>query len=201
VLPFAVTHPDYTRLEVHVLLEKFGLAAPYFICPNQFWKHKNQIVVLEAVCQLKNKGIDVTVAFTGKTEDYRNPGYYDGLKDYVEANKLRDRVRFLGFIDRLEQLQLMKYSLAIIQPSHFEGWSTVVEDAKAMNKALIVSNINVHREQLGGSSAFFFDPSNASDLSMLMERILEMQALAPLFENYNYDQNIREFGRNFLKIS
>ncbi len=46
--------------------------------------------------------------------------------------------RFLGFIDRGEQLQLMKNSIAIVQPSLFEGWSTVVEDTKAMQSCNII---------------------------------------------------------------
>jgi len=41
----------------------------------------------------------------------------------------------------------MKKSIAIIQPSLFEGWSTVVEDAKSLGKNIIVSDINVHIEQ------------------------------------------------------
>lgn len=200
VIPFAVTHPGYSHLIITDLLGKFGLKQPYFICPNQFWKHKNQIVVLKAICQLKDQGINVTVAFTGKAEDYRNPGYYEGLKNFVKEHQLDAQTKFLGFINRSEQLQLMKNSLAIIQPSLFEGWSTVVEDAKAMNKSLIVSDISVHKEQLLYSSALFFDPLNASDLSSAMERALNMQTLPPLFENYSYDQNVKEFGRKFLKI-
>ena len=37
----------------------------------------------------------------------------------------------------MDQLRLMKESLGVIQPSLFEGWSTVIEDAKALNKKSI----------------------------------------------------------------
>jgi glycosyltransferase involved in cell wall biosynthesis len=201
VLPFAVTHPDYEQVEISSLLEKFSLPARYFICPNQFWKHKNQIVILQALNELKNKGIDLTVAFTGKTEDYRNPGCYRELKSFVDEHHLTDQIRFLGFIDRAEQLQLINNAVAIIQPSLFEGWSTVVEDAKALNKLLIVSSIDVHKEQLIDSSALFFDPLNPGELSRVLEQTLHYQSPPVLFDNNTYDQNIMEFGRNFLKIS
>jgi hypothetical protein len=56
----------------------------------------------------------------------------------------------------------MNHALAIIQPSLFEGWSTVVEDVKAMNQHIIVSDLNVHRDQLG-VQAFYFNPNNENE--------------------------------------
>lgn len=201
VMPFAVTHPDFTQLDIHLLLKKFDLPARYFICPNQFWKHKNQIIVLKAVKLLKDKGINLTVAFTGNTEDYRNPDYFMQLKAYLAENNLGEQINFLGFIDRAEQLQLMNNSAAIIQPSLFEGWSTVVEDAKAMNKFLLVSGINVHREQLSDSAAEFFDPLNAADLANAMEKTYLQNTPPSLYLKNTYEKNVHAFAANFLEIS
>jgi glycosyltransferase involved in cell wall biosynthesis len=200
VLPFAVTHPKYQQLDMVTLLARHGLPEHYLICPNQFWKHKNQLTVLKAVNQLKKQGVNVVVAFTGNTRDYRNPDYFPGLQQYVKENQLDDNIRFLGFIDRLEQLQLMAKSAAIIQPSLFEGWSTVVEDAKAMNKFLIVSNIEIHREQLVNSSAMFFDPLNEQQLADILSKVNNQTTVPELFQQYNYQENIKTFGRDFLTI-
>jgi len=200
VMPFAVTHPNYSNLSMSSLLQKHHLPEKYFICPNQFWAHKNQFIVLKAIKILKDKGIDIIVGFTGNTKDFRNPDYFAGLKQFVKKNDIGEQVKFLGFIDRLEQLQLMKHAVAIIQPSLFEGWSTVVEDAKAMNKSLIVSNINVHREQLINSSARFFDPLNEKDLAAALEWANDHPSLPVLYEEYDYKENIKAFGKNFLNI-
>lgn len=35
----------------------------------------------------------------------------------------------------------------MVQPSLFEGWSTVVEDARALGKTIVLSDIDVHLEQ------------------------------------------------------
>ena len=201
VLPFAVTHPNYSHLNVTSLLKKYSLPEHYFICPNQFWKHKNQIIVLKAVNELKNKGVNLTVAFTGNTADYRNPDYFLELKNFVKKHDLSSHIKFLGFIDRMEQLHLMNNSIAIIQPSLFEGWSTVVEDAKSMNKFLIVSNIDIHKEQLINSTALFFDPLNNQELGDSMEKVYHQKLLPGLFEENSYKKNVKEFGSNFLKIS
>jgi hypothetical protein len=85
------------------------------------------------------------------------------VKYYIHLNDLHDNIRILGYMDRVEQLCIMKHSIAIIQPSLFEGWSTVVEDAKALNKYVLLSNLDVHREQIS-INASFFDPFNKEDL-------------------------------------
>ncbi|SDI22293.1 glycosyltransferase [Mucilaginibacter sp. P25] len=200
VLPFAVAHPPYQDINIKLLLEKYQLPARYFICPNQFWKHKNQMVVLKAVKELKAEGIEITVAFTGNTNDYRNPHYFTEMKAFVEDNNIGNNVKFLGFIDRRDQLQLMNNAIAIIQPSLFEGWSTVVEDAKLMNKFLLVSDIEIHREQLVNSSARFFDPYNVNQLAQLLQQFSEHRSPPLLFENNTYHESVEKFGRTFLQI-
>jgi glycosyltransferase involved in cell wall biosynthesis len=201
VLPFAVTHPVYRNLAIGPLLKKFDLPDIYFLCPNQFWKHKNQLMVIQAVHRLKDNGTSITVAFTGNTADLRNPEYFTELNTYVQQNNLTDNIRFLGFIKREEQLQLMNNAVAIIQPSLFEGWSTVVEDAKSMNKALIVSDIEVHREQLVDSSARFFAPRDVEDLVSKLESAISARPLPPLCGNPDYQLNIKNFGSGFLRIA
>jgi glycosyltransferase involved in cell wall biosynthesis len=144
----------------------------------------------------ENHSLDFEVVFTGKEFDFRSPDYTTHLKNYVEQNGLSPYVKFLGFIDRKEQLQLMNHALAIIQPSLFEGWSTVVEDAKAMNQFLLVSDIPVHREQLK-QQAYFFNPQESQDLINLLLRYLDEM---PTKQGQSYHVSIEQFARNFLSI-
>jgi glycosyltransferase involved in cell wall biosynthesis len=195
VVPFAVTHPSFLHLDIKAVKEKYNIQGEYFISPNQFWIHKNHRVVIDAVKILRDKGTHVCVAFTGKPHDPRAPRYFDDLKEYVQENKLEKNILFLGFIDRTEQLCLMKNANAVIQPSMFEGWSTVVEDAKAMEQVIIASNIAVHKEQLK-DDAFFFDMHDAKTLADIIEKVnLEK----PHFNSTNYQTNIEFFATCFLK--
>lgn len=197
VLNFAVTHPNYKNLDISKLFEKYNIDKPYFFAPNQFWKHKNQMVVLNAINFLKAYGVnDFIVAFSGKEFDGENAGYFISLKKYVEDNNISDQVRFLGFIDRKEQLKLMENAIAIIQPSLFEGWSTVVEDAKAMNQYVIASNLNVHIEQLK-NNVRFFNPNDALELSDILKSNLIKKNIVV---KYDYEDNIFKFSEDFMKI-
>lgn len=195
VVNFAVTHPVYNILDIDFLKSKYKIHAKYLISPNQFWKHKNHKVAIDAVKLLKEKGHNVLLVFTGKEHDYRNPTYTDEIKNYVKENNLEEHILFLGFIDRAEQLQLMNNAEAVIQPSLFEGWSTVVEDAKAMNQYVIASNIDVHKEQLNKNCSFF-NPLNPAEL---VDKILERERKVIDRSNNDYSSYIKKFAEAFLK--
>lgn len=198
VLKFAVTHPDFQKIDISILRNKFGIIGNYFFSPNQFWAHKNHIVVLQAITILKHEmKRPVLVVFSGKQEDYRNPQYFPGLQKYISDNNISDCVKFLGFIDREEQLQIMNNSVAVIQPSLFEGWSTVVEDAKAMGQHVIVSDIPVHREQIT-ENATFFNPHEPADLAAKVMTVISTPPVKTNVSAYHY--NVKTFGGSFLKI-
>lgn len=196
VLPFAVTHPEYKSLDIEELRKKYDLPDKYFFSPNQFWVHKNQIVILKAIARLKDKYPNIVVAFTGKEYDNRNPGYFKGLKDFISKEGIEKNIKFLGFIDRDDQLKLMSCAEAVIQPSLFEGWSTVVEDAKAMNQNMIASNLDVHNEQLL-DTASFFDPKNEKELEEKMIYHWENNLQKP---DYRYSNRVKDFGEKFVNI-
>lgn len=196
VLNFAVTHPSIEHLDKSVILKKFSIDRPYFFAPNQFWAHKNHKAILEALVELKVHHPDILVVFSGKESDYRNPNYFSSIKQFVAVNNLDQHVLFLGFIDREEQLLLIKESMGIIQPSLFEGWSTVVEDAKAFNKFVIASNLEVHKEQLN-QNYLLFDPHKKEDLILQILNFIEHR---PIIIACNYSQNVKKFGQDFMKI-
>lgn len=144
-----------------------GIPENYYMVCNQFWPHKNHLVVLKAMALLLARKEPVHVVFTGKYDDLRNKAYVDELQNYIAENGLQPFVTLTGFISRAEQTLLMQNARAMIQPSFFEGWSTVIEDAKALNKFLIVSDISINREQVS-ESVLFFTPSDESALAAHM---------------------------------
>ncbi len=193
VVNFAVTHPKYEQLDIDQLKSEYHLPNDYFFAPNQFWAHKNQITIIKAVAELKQQGIDIVVAFSGKENDNRNPEYFPNLKKLVEENNLEDNIKFLGFLDREVQLQLMNHAKAIIQPSLFEGWSTVIEDAMAMNQTIIASDLEVNKEQLG-DKGIYFERLNSQELANILKNF------KPSKMKYDYHSKLKEFATQFYNI-
>jgi len=198
IVNFSVFHPNYSKIKIEELKHKYGIEnAPYFFSPNQFWKHKNHFIVLKAIKKIKDTyNFEFQILFSGKEFDSRNPTYFEEIKQFVLDNNLQDNVKFLGFIDRSEQLCFMKNALAVIQPSLFEGWSSVVEDAKAMNQNIIVSSLNVHKEQLN-NKGYYFDPNNENELIHHILCFLNNEVHKPEF---NYNEQLSLFGEKFIKI-
>jgi len=196
VVHFAVTHPPTDKISEADIRKKFNLPANWFLAPNQFWKHKNQPVIIKALAALRAKNINIQVVFTGKEDDFRNPGYADEVKKLARDLGVYDQCRFLGFIDRAEQLWLMKNANAIIQPSLFEGWSTVVEDAKALEKFVLLSDIPVHHEQIK-NGVLFFDPHSPESLA---EVISQFAVYNKDLRYTDYQKDVRQFGENFIKV-
>jgi glycosyltransferase involved in cell wall biosynthesis len=196
VVHFAVTHPEYDTIEITEVLNKYDLPENYFFAPNQFWAHKNHMIVIKAAEILKKEGNPIIIAFSGKENDNRNPGYTEKLKAYVKENNLDDVIRFLGFLDRREQLKLMKHAIAVIQPSLFEGWSTVIEDAMAMNQRIIASDLKVNKEQLG-DKGLYFERHNAQGL---VEKILSVWSDENQTIEYHYEAKLRSFGNTFKSV-
>lgn len=149
--------------------EKFGLRKKYIYLPNQFWQHKNHIVAVKAIEILKKRGMlsDYDFVFTGNLEDYRNPDYINQLKGIMEAETVKDSIKLLGFVERTEQLCIMKNAAFVVQPSLCEGWGTVLEDAKVLDKTVLLSNIPVHVEQKN-EKCTLFDPHNPQELADLI---------------------------------
>lgn len=146
------------------LLARYELPPRYFLLPNQYWVHKNHLLVVRALGILAHRGVGATVVSTGAPKDYRHPNNFSNILDAVQKEGVGASYRALGMVPYADLASLMFHSLAVINPSRFEGWSTTVEEAKAMGKMIALSRITVHLEQ-NPARARFFDPDSAQDLA------------------------------------
>jgi glycosyltransferase involved in cell wall biosynthesis len=162
------------------VFEKFRLPGKYFFLPNQFWKHKNHTVVFKAIELLKSQGINLTLVCSGNFKAFDNTEYIHSLLQLMKELQIEDNVILLGMIGYREVQMLMRYSVSVINPSYFEGWSSSVEECKSMGKNMIVSDIPVHREQ-NPQETLFFNPADEKDLAEKMKKKLELYSGGPDF--------------------
>lgn len=150
----------------------YGIKAPFFYLPNQFWAHKNHLVAIEALAAQRKHWPDVQIICSGALTDYRNPKHIENLKQRIAELGLQDHFKLLGLIPYQHIAKLIVRSVAVINPSYFEGWSTTVEEAKSLGAPLLLSDIKVHREQCTDKDALFFDPDDSNSLTACMDKIL-----------------------------
>lgn len=190
---------DEVQINVDIVKEKYSIKGEFFFVGNQFWVHKNHKLLFEAINIVVNKfNKNILLLCTGYAQDYRNKEYFNQLLKYIEDNKLSDNIKILGFIDRIEQIALIKSSIAVVQPSLFEGWGTLVEDAKTIGKHIILSDISVHKEQKNDKCKFF-DRNNADELAVIMMEKLEFAKIYA--KEYQYDvSRAEQYGKMFCNM-
>jgi glycosyltransferase involved in cell wall biosynthesis len=156
VLHFVSGFGDFPNLaEKATLVKKYQIDGPFFYLPNQFWKHKNHAVVIDALAILRSMGRPALVMASGPTSDYRNPDFFQALMQRAEDRGVTRDFRVLGVVPYDDVKSLMQHAIAIINPSRFEGWSTTVEESKSIGKQILLSDIPVHREQAPERGVYF----------------------------------------------
>lgn len=123
--------------------------APWHIFyPAQFWPHKNHAVLLEAVSLLKKEhGLDVRLSFTGGLNEHARR-----LQRRAGELGISDTVKFLGFVEREELLQLYLTADALVYPSLFGPENLPPLEAFALRCPVIASDIPGAGEQLGAAA-------------------------------------------------
>jgi glycosyltransferase involved in cell wall biosynthesis len=150
------------------IVASYSLPERYFFLPNQFWRHKNHLLVLDALVALKKRGREVVVVATGRADDLRSSGYFHEISRRVQLEGHADRFRYLGMLPYEHLAPILGASTALLNPSLFEGWSTTVEEARGLGVPMILSDLPVHREQMG-DAATYFDPHDAESLASALE--------------------------------
>jgi glycosyltransferase involved in cell wall biosynthesis len=147
--------PPISQEAAKAVAIRYGLPDQYFFMPNQFWKHKNHRLVVDALEILRDQGETVYVVATGRQMDPRDPTHVPNLLAAVKAKGLEGQFIALGLLPYAEVMSLMRSCKALLNPSLFEGWSTTVEEARAAGVPMLLSDLAVHKEQASGHATYF----------------------------------------------
>lgn len=183
------------------VVAQYGLPRRYFYLPNQFWRHKNHQLVVDALDLLKRDGFDVVVAASGSTYDAREPEYFASVMRAAEARGVARNFRHLGMIPLGHVYALLRTSIALINPSRCEGWSTTVEEAKSFGVPMLLSDLDVHREQTGGGARYF----GIDDARALADHMREIAATGPVMVvrqlQPDLENRVRGFVDDFVRLT
>ncbi len=197
VFHFTSINDDYLDLNIDELRKKYNLPEKYYLVSNQFHKHKNHRVLLLALAKLKEMGINKHFAITGKFPRDSDSPYLKELYRIIEDNKLQDQISLMGIIPRGDQIKIMEYAQAVLQPSLFEGWSTVIEDAISLQVPVIASSLPVNIEQLKDNGVYF-DPHDADELASILSKYPDRNMNNKPYEDYSL--RIQESAELLVKV-
>jgi len=174
-LPFCpVLDLDFFKTNVN--LDKYNLPEKYFMVSNQFWKHKDHVTAFKAFRLFLNRlgSNDIFLVCTGQTQDARFPDYFETLQSLLLELKLTNNVLILGYIPKIDQLQILKNCMAIIQPTLFEGGPGGFSVFESVGYGLpsIVSDIPVNKE-IEDETVTFFKTGSEIDLAKKMFNVFQ----------------------------
>ena len=78
-----------------------------------------------------------------------------------------EQFKVFGVAPHADLIAIIQNSVALSNPSLFEGWSTTLEESKLLGKTILLSDIGMHIEQ---SPGVYFDPHCAQGLALSLER-------------------------------
>lgn len=143
-------------------------AFTHFCFPTFPRPFKNIEVIGKAVQILSTKGINnfkVTITIDGSEN-----GYSKKILDDYGALK---QFHFIGKITRNEVFGLYAESDCLIFPSTLETWGLPISEFKTLERPILLADLPYAHETLGNyDKGVFFDPLNANDLALKMEKII-----------------------------
>ena len=162
---------------------KYHLPEKYFLISNQFWLHKDHKTAFDALKLLHNEGYtEYHIVCTGKTDDYRDAGYFQRLLESLQKNKMEDYVHFLGYIPKRDQIKILCQSQAALQPTLFEGnpGGGIAYNAISLGVPIILSDIPVNLE-LKSPLAYFFKRHSPESLKEVIVSFIREYSRCPLY--------------------
>jgi glycosyltransferase involved in cell wall biosynthesis len=148
-----------------------GVRGKVILFAGRFEKEKN-LPNLIAALAIVLRDQDATALLCGS-------GPLEGeVRAAIETHGLTDRVRLLGFTDRL--WSLMKRADVLVAVSWFEGHPNVVLEAAACGCPLVLSDIPAHRDVLEGDAALLVPPSDPTAIAAAIASVLDDPSAAQL---------------------
>ncbi|MBU6390100.1 glycosyltransferase family 4 protein [Patescibacteria group bacterium] len=146
--------------------QKYSLPEQFVFYPAQHWPHKNHIVLLEAVRQLRDKGVVVPLVLTGSERSGSKP-----LHQFVATNRFEKQVQFIGNVNFSDLPKIYRSATMLAMPSLHESNSLPIMEAMVSGCPVIASDIPPNVELNGGDALVLFKRNDTADLA---EKILSL---------------------------
>ena len=147
---------------VHIALPQ----TPYLLGVGVMTGRKNLEGLLKALLSLHERGGPVPGLVLAGAKRKRTVKYVDR----PEFAPIRDKIRFMIDPNHAELRALYEQALALVIPSHMEGWGLPLGEALWLGTPGLAADIPALRE-VGGNLAEYFDPNDCQSLATRIEQM------------------------------
>lgn len=121
-------------------------------------------LAIEACSILKERGYKIKWNIVGEGKERSK------LENLINELKLEDNFNLLGI--RENPYPYIKKSDIYVQPSRFEGKSIAIDEAKILNKPIVVTNFSTAKDQIINNKNGIISEMNSKSLANEIERII-----------------------------
>jgi glycosyltransferase involved in cell wall biosynthesis len=190
----AKPHPD-----ANDLFQRLGIDRDYLFYPAQLWPHKNHILLLLMMKDLKSRhNLDLQLVLTGS--DRKNQSF---LTQKIVELGLEKQVILGGFVRQVDLVPLYQHAVALVFPSLFGPENFPPLEAFALGCPVIAGRIPGAEQQMG-DAALLLDPLNHELWSDAVVRVLGDKQLRSTLITQGKTRATsfgpREFARELLRL-
>jgi len=139
-----------------------GMFKPLWVCVGRLEEQKGHAVLLEALAEIKRRGLDFVVAIAG------DGSLRAALEKKTHELGLESRVHFLGQVDSVGPVLLA--ADAVVLPSRWEGLPLTLLEALARSRAVVASRVGGIPEVIeDGVHGRLVPPGDAAALAAVLE--------------------------------
>ena len=147
---------------------------PTFLYLGRLKRYKGVEFAIRAVAAARTSRPDITLDICGQGDDRPR------LERLAVEHRVRDAVRFLGFVSEDEKQRLLHRAWAVVFPSPKEGWGITNVEAAACGTPALASDSPGLRESVQNRVTGYLVPHG--DVPALADRMLALAADSSLVE-------------------
>jgi len=136
IIPNGITRDNLAKKDDDAFRKKFRISSRRIILfAGRLNYIKGPDLLLRAYCNLKDVLRDYQLVFIGPDE-----GMLSMLKQIVDANDVKDRIHFLGYLSGIDKSHAYNVSELLVIPSRKEAMSIVVLEAGITGKPVLLTD-------------------------------------------------------------
>ncbi len=176
VVPEGVA-PMFTRLAAAQLdrgvVQRLGVTGPYLLSVCSLEPRKNIDGLIRAFAELRRQPQrqSLHLVLVGRA-GWRT----EALRRLAQQLGVEDQVRFTGWLNDADLVQLYNQAAVFVYPSRYEGFGLPPLEAMACGVPVVTANRSATAE-VGRGAALLFDPDRPGDLAACTARALDDAAL------------------------
>lgn len=186
--------PNFVDTDLFVPVPRERRVVPEIVIAASIWKPKNTLGFIDAMKQLRDRGLKFHVSWYGKVPS--NMEYFDECVNKIVNFGLQDCIRLLDKTKAIKE----KYQNAdyFILPSFYEGTPNVICEAMACGLPIACSNVcdnSIYVEP--GKNGVLFNPHSVESMAEAIAGLLSIDsATYSSYCNHSREMAVEKLSKN-----